>query len=132
MIGTTSPRHTTIEYRTGPEWRSTQAGLPIPHALQPTPLVVPSIIKPRDPLSDFHRGICRDPSSFTALKEDKQWDAWQCSTIAQARAQDISEVLDATYVPNTPAAIELFLEKQKFIYAVFEKTLLTDKGKALV
>ena len=28
--------------------------------------------------------------------------------------------------------IQLFDEKQKFMYAVFEKTLLTDKGKALV
>jgi hypothetical protein len=28
--------------------------------------------------------------------------------------------------------MELFVEKQKFMYAVFEKTLLTDKGKALV
>ncbi len=28
--------------------------------------------------------------------------------------------------------IQLFEEKQKFMYAVFEKTLLTDKGKALV
>ena len=28
--------------------------------------------------------------------------------------------------------MQLFLEQQKFMYAVFEKTLLTDKGKALV
>lgn len=28
--------------------------------------------------------------------------------------------------------IQLFEEKQKFMYAVFEKNLLTDKGKALV
>jgi hypothetical protein len=69
---------------------------------------------------------------FSSLKEDKQWDSWQRSTIAQARAQDISEVLDERFTPDTPEARELFWEKQKFMYAVFEKNLLTDKGKALV
>src|SRR5688572_19189780 len=53
--------------------------------------------------------------------------------MAQARAQDIVEVLDpAYYIPATADDAALFLEKQKFMYAVFEKTLHTDKGKALV
>ena len=66
------------------------------------------------------------------LKEDKQWDAWERSTVAQARAQDLSDVLDPDFVPSTPEGHELFVEKQKFVYAVFEKNLLTDKGKSLV
>ena len=53
-------------------------------------------------------------------------------TVAQARAQDIAQVLDHAYVPLIQEEIELFAEKQKYMYAVFEKTLLTDKGKALV
>src|SRR5688500_15646871 len=52
--------------------------------------------------------------------------------MAQSRAQDIAEVLDPEYIPTTSKDIGLFMGKQKFIYAVFEKTLLTDKGKALV
>ena len=52
--------------------------------------------------------------------------------MAQARAQDLSDVLDINFVPTTPEATELFVEKQKYVYAVFEKVLLTDKGKALV
>jgi len=51
---------------------------------------------------------------------------------AQARAQDISNVLDPSYIPLNQEARDLFFEKQKFMYAVFEKTLLTNKGKALV
>jgi hypothetical protein len=42
------------------------------------------------------------------------------------------EVLDSTFVPATPEATELFVERQKFVYAIFDKILLTDKGKLLV
>jgi hypothetical protein len=86
----------------------------------------------RDPLSDYRRGVRRDPNAFTVLKEDKQWDSWQRGTIAQARAHDLSEILDSNFVPATPEARELFVEKQKFFYALFDKVLLTDKGKLLV
>jgi hypothetical protein len=40
--------------------------------------------------------------------------------------------LDSTFVPATPEATELFVEKQKFVYAIFDKILLTDKGQSLV
>jgi hypothetical protein len=86
----------------------------------------------RDPLSDYRRGVRRDPNAFTVLKEDKQWDSWQRGTMAQARAEDLSEILDSNLVPATPEATELFVEKQKFFYALFDKVLLTDKGKLLV
>jgi hypothetical protein len=32
-------------------------------------------------------------SVFSALKADKQFVQWNCSTVAQAHAQDLSEVL---------------------------------------
>jgi len=35
-------------------------------------------------------------------------------------------------VPSTPAEKDLFAEKQKYMFAVFERTLLTDVGKSLV
>jgi hypothetical protein len=41
-------------------------------------------------------------------------------------------VLDSNYMPNDPIDFAPFSEKQKFMYAVFEKHLLSDKGKALV
>jgi hypothetical protein len=86
----------------------------------------------RDPLSDYRRGVRRDQNAFRALKEDKQCDSWQRGTIAQARAQDLSEILDSNFVPATSKATELFVEKQKVFYAFFDKVLLTDKGKLLV
>jgi hypothetical protein len=69
---------------------------------------------------------------FPTLKQDKQWDIWQRAVIAQARAQDLSDVLDPTFIPIGIEGSNLFSKKQKFMYAVFERTLISDKGKALV
>jgi len=66
------------------------------------------------------------------FKDGKQFDSWQHSTLAQARAQDVADILDTTYVPLTPADKDLFSEKQKYMFAVFERTLLTDVGKSFV
>lgn len=85
-----------------------------------------------DLVREFRRGIKRDATQFISFKDDASWDSWNRSTHAQARAQDVEQVLDPSYVPSTADEIDLFEEKQKYMYAVFEKTLLTDKGKALV
>jgi hypothetical protein len=86
----------------------------------------------RDLVADFKRGIKCDIGLFPNIKQDKQWDVWQRATIAQARAQDLSEVLDSKYILVTPADQALFQEKPKCMYAVFERTLLSNKGKALI
>lgn len=83
-------------------------------------------------MHDFKHRIKRDAAQFSTLKNDAAWDNWNCGTIAQTRAQDIAGILDPTYIPATTDDADLFLEKQKFMYTVFEKTLQTDKGKALV
>ena len=81
---------------------------------------------------DFRRSIKRDITHFTTLKDDGAWDNWERATMAQARAQDVADVLNHNYTPSNMEEAALFDEKQKYMYAVFEKTLLTDKGKALV
>ena len=69
---------------------------------------------------------------FTMLKDDGAWDSWQCSSLAQACVQHVDDVLKPTYTPSITDEKLLFDEKQKYMYAVFEKTLLTDQGKTLV
>jgi hypothetical protein len=86
----------------------------------------------RDPVTDFKRGIKRDINLFPKLKNDKGWDSWKRTVVTQARMQDVSEVLDPTYVPTTATMKLLFEEKQKFMYAVFDTVLLNDQGKAYV
>ena len=86
----------------------------------------------QDPIADFKKGIKWDATLFTLFKDEMQWDAWQQNTLAQARAQGVEDVLDVNYSPSSPEEQALFLEKQKYMYAVFVQTLLTDQGKALV
>ena len=85
-----------------------------------------------DLVREFKRGIKRDPTLFPELKDLKQWDSWCIETKAQAKAQNVEQVFDAKYKASSAADKELFDQKQKFMYAVFTKTLLTDKGKSLV
>jgi hypothetical protein len=44
----------------------------------------------------------------------------------------VADVLDPAYAPSQVEDKLLFDEKQKYLYAVFEQKLQTDKGKALV
>jgi len=80
----------------------------------------------------FKKSIKRDKSQYTALREDKQWDKWQRSTIATARSHNCEQIFDKGYVPQSIEDKETFIEKQKFMYAVFEEKLQTDMGKYYV
>ena len=65
------------------------------------------------------------------LKDTNQWDSWHHLTMAQARAQDVDDVLNPDYVPH-PGQESLFEAKQNYLYTTFERILQTDKGKSLV
>jgi hypothetical protein len=54
----------------------------------------------RDPVADFKKGIKRDPTLFMDFKMECQWVSWQWSTLAQARAQDVADLLDPAYAPS--------------------------------
>ena len=85
-----------------------------------------------DLVREFECDIKRDPTLFPELKDLKQWDSWCIEIKAQAKAQNVEQVFDAKYKASSAADKELFDQKQNFMYAVFTKMLLTDKGKSLV
>jgi hypothetical protein len=86
----------------------------------------------RDPVFEFKKGIKRDPNSFTVIKDNKQWDSFYRTLRAQTSYQDVDDVLDPNYKPKSTEDIELFQEKQKYMYSVFERILQTDEGKVIV
>ena len=88
----------------------------------------------RTPADEFKRGIRRDTNAFSVLKDVKHFDEWNRSTIAQARSQGLGDILNPTFKPEETDtdAVDLFREKQAFMYSVFHKTLLTDTGRELV
>ncbi len=139
--GTPIKDWTAVTKRDFDDFRTSHAGLALleksdafsnsapTHVIAPTPsLPAP---KQKDLLSKFKKGIKWDASLFVVLKDLKQWDSWHCSTVAQARAQDVYDVLDPAYKLQPPEK-DLFEAKQRYMYAVFERVLQTDKGKALV
>ena len=85
-----------------------------------------------NPVELFRRGIKRDATLFPTLKDDKYHDIWHQSFKTQATAQAVSEVLDENYVPTGADDIALFQEKQKYVYAVLETKVMTDRGKAII
>ena len=90
----------------------------------------------RNPVRDHrprvHPSIRPGLSLFPALKDDLYWDTWNSTVIAQAHAQDVAEVFDTGYVPQTPDDIALFRLKQDFVYGAFVRCLLSSKGRRVV
>jgi hypothetical protein len=116
-------------------FRSSVAAMPVASP-PPSSSSHTSIQAPRTPIyspaEQFIRTIKRDPSLFPTLKDERYNDVWHRSFLTQARAQDVSEVLDPNYSPSTQSEKDLFAAKQKFVYAILEQKVLTDKGKELV
>jgi hypothetical protein len=88
--------------------------------------------KARDPVQEFKKGIKRDPASFAILKDNKQWDSIRRTLTAQVEYQDVADIINPIYKPTLQEDIELFAEKQKYMYSVFEKILQTDESKSIV
>jgi hypothetical protein len=84
------------------------------------------------PADMFRRGMKRDATLFPTLKDEKFNDSWHRSFVNQARAQDVSELLDSNYVPTTASEHELFTKKKKYVSSILESKVLTDRGKAIV
>ena len=80
----------------------------------------------------FRKSIKRDASLFTTFKDDKFWANQRRNTLATARAQDVDDIFNHQYMPRTVNNKDIFTKKQKFMYSVFMKVLLTDRGKRYV
>ena len=91
-----------------------------------------STTKSVDLVAEFKKGIKRDASLYPVLKDNRHWNNWQRAVLAQAHAHDIQEVFDVNYVPKNEEERNLFDEKNKFAYAMLNRTVQTDEGKAYV
>jgi hypothetical protein len=78
------------------------------------------------PVDMFKHGIKLDPSVFPTLKDEPLNDQWHHIFANQAHAQDVSDVLDDSYVPTTSADIALF-KKSRSTYMLFFKVKLKQQ-----
>ena len=81
----------------------------------------------------FKKGIKRDASAYSILKQECCFDKFQRDLFISAMSHDVSEILDPTFTPGpSQEEKELFEAKQVFMYKVFNETLSTDMGRTKV
>ena len=79
---------------------------------------------------DFRKGIKREKSHYSVLREEKQWDGWRRSTLATACSHGCQDVFDCTYQPTTAEERDVFNEKQKFAAVLkFQQLLLFEPAE---
>ena len=85
-------------------------------------------------LNNFKKGTKRDASVYPILKNDKYYDTFQRSFLANLKAQGLYDVADPDHDPENGDTYEkeLFKRKQSFVYSVLVTSLQTEKGRELV
>ena len=84
-------------------------------------------------LLNFKRGIKRDISAYSTLKDETYYVSFKRSVIVTARAHDCEEILQLTFrLRGDSDSLDLFRLKNDFMYIVFNKCLLSDMGETIV
>ena len=85
-------------------------------------------------LNNFKKGTKRDASVYSIFKNDKYYDTFQRSFLANLKAQGLYDVADTDHDPENGDTYEkeLFKRKQSFVYSVLVTSLQTEKGRELV
>ena len=85
-------------------------------------------------LDNFKKGTKRDASVYPIFKNDKYYDTFQRSFLANLKAQGLYDVADNDHDPENGDTYEkeLFKGKQSFVYSVLVTSLQTEKGRELV
>ena len=85
-------------------------------------------------LNNFKKGTKRDASVYPIFKNDKYYDTFQRSFLANLKAQGLYDVADPDHDPEDGDTYEkeLFQRKQSFVYSVLVTSLQTEKGRELV
>ena len=85
-------------------------------------------------LNNFKKGTKRDASVYPIFKNDKYYDTFQRSFLANLKAQGLYDVADPDHDPERGDIYEqeLFKGKQSFVYSVLVTSLQTEKGRELV
>ena len=86
----------------------------------------------RTPAEEFKRSVKRDISAYPVFSNEKQWDNVDKTVRSTATLHNTENVLDPNYAPDTAEEKDLFEQQQCFMFAAWQRTMLTDKAKAIV
>ena len=100
----------------------------------PNELKQPTHSESKIALNNFKKGTKRDASVYPIFKNDKYYDAFQRSVLANLKAQGLYDVADPDFDPESGDIYEqeLFQGKQSFVYSVLVASLQTEKRRELV
>ena len=82
-------------------------------------------------LVSFKKGIKREETAYSTLKDERYFDSSSRSLYITAKSHECEQVLDPDYTPRN-AEKDLFETKQIFMFSVSEKHLLTVMGETIV
>ena len=100
----------------------------------PSELKQPTQPESKIALNNFKKGTKRDASVYPIFKNDKCYDTFQRSFLANLKAQGLYDVADPDYDSESGDIYEqeLFQGKHSFVYSVLVASLQTEKGRELV
>ena len=75
----------------------------VTHSSAPTTTAVTSTKPVLTPVEQCQHGIKLDSTLYTVLKDDRQWDNWQSTTMATTCAQNIENVFESGRIYNHDA-----------------------------
>ena len=109
------------------------SGTSSPTTASALPQLTAPVAAARTPtVNDLKKYIKRNQTLFPTLKDEKCQDSWHRSFVNQCRAQDLEEIINLNCTPQIVEEQEIFMWKQKWVYAVLESKVLTSKGKEIV
>ena len=103
---------------------SKPASIPLPTS--------PVKVRKVDLAHEFKKGVKRDKSHYTILKDEKHWDEWKRQTIATIYAHGSENIISSSYNPVSAEDILLFQEQQKYMFDVLIFIVRTPMGKHFV
>ena len=83
-------------------------------------------------LTNWHRGVKKDPKVFRTLSKDFKYAEWREHLESQLPAQGLQELIDPNYSPSDDVEKELFKLKQQWLYAALINVIEEDKGKEIL
>ena len=78
--------------------------------------------------AEFRRGIKREKSAYSVLKDERIWNSWKRKTIATMNAHGCQNIANPNYKPQTLDETLLLREQNNFMYDVFATILQTTMG----
>ena len=80
----------------------------------------------------FNKGIKRDDTAYPTITNDKYHIHFTERFTSVARAQEVANVLKASYMPCDLDELALFTKQKIWLFSILQKCVQTDKGHEII